>query len=43
MLGIFVLGGGGHLSLAVEQDGARTGGALVEGEDVVHRRDREQN
>jgi hypothetical protein len=35
MLGIFLLGDAHGLALAIEQDGARTGGALVEGEDVL--------
>ena len=34
MLGIFLLGERHDLALAVEQDGTRTGGALVEGKDV---------
>ena len=34
MLGKFLLGAGEDLPLAIEQDGARTGGSLVEGKDV---------
>jgi hypothetical protein len=35
MLGEFALGGADHVGVAVEDDRPRTGGALVEGNDVV--------